>query len=55
MLVPPREFKTNAAAEPKSVAQKKAYTMNEASKKKPNKPIARTITPTAWIVIGPLD
>src|ERR1700757_138724 len=55
MLVPPREFRTNAAAEPKSVAPKKAYKMNEASKKKPAKPIARASTPTAWIVIAPLD
>jgi hypothetical protein len=29
--------------------------MNEASKKKPAKPIARARTPTAWIVIAPLD
>ena len=55
MLVPPSEVRTNAAADPKSVAQKKAYKMNDASKKKPAKPIARARTPTAWIVIAPLD
>src|SRR5579871_330248 len=46
MLRPPRDSRINAAADPKTVAQKNAVTMNDGSRTRPIKPIARAIIPT---------